>query len=264
MGHELLEQVIDVVNRTQWPDVPFINAKSQQIYEAGMDILNLYRGHPQVLLDALKTFYQTGAQPYAYAGVAGVLISASYSHDEIYDAQGLAEAQRWLEGAQSIVGDRVEINVLEALLYLNLKQFENARLVLDHFQHENYEHFLIALTEMHYWARKRDIQQLYEWYRRAAVLATTKPRKIVITSALAGCYLTNRCFPQALQAYKLLAQLDPQDPWLWHNASIAHFHLQQYRDAEKCNKKALEFMDFKAARDMEQLIKKKRPAGWFS
>ncbi len=263
MADELLDYMTDLINSTEWPEAPFINAKSQHAYETGMDILNLYRGHPQILLDALRAFYQTGSKPYAYAGIAAVLQSAAFSHSDVYEQAGLVESQRWLERAQAIVADRVEINFLEALLYINLKEYSNARLLLDHFERENYQHFSICTTEMKYWDRQNDVKQVFAWFQQAMRLGATKARQSYSLSRLAGCYLNNRCYQHAIHAYQQLAQLDPEDPWLWHNRSIAHFRLKQYKDAEKCNKKALGLMDFQAARDMERAIKQKRPAGWF-
>lgn len=264
MGHELLDSLTELVASTSWPDNSFINAKSQHIYETGMDVLNMYRGHPDVLIDALRLFYQTESQPYAYAGIAATLISASYSHGDVYEGDGLRQAQQWLERAQASIADRVEINVVEASLYISMREYDNARLILDYFQQENYEHYQICLAEMHYWQRKESIPQVSEWYRKAMALSTTKVRKIVALNILAGCYLSNKHYKQTIEAYRHLAKLDANDPWLWHNSSIAHYNLKQYKDAAKCNKKALELMDFQAARDMGKAIEYKlKQSRWF-
>jgi tetratricopeptide (TPR) repeat protein len=263
MGDKFLTYVTDLVNTTSWPEKPFANAKSQYIYEIGLDSVELFRGDPALLIEALRAFYQTDSRPYASAGIAAVLMSASYSHNDVYDESGLLEAQRWLEQAQAIIPDRLEINVLEPRLYIKLKRFHDARIILDYFQSENYEHYHIALTEMAYWIRQNNIEQAQHWYTQAEKLSSTRGRKICALNRLAECYFTNQHHKKAIETYEKLAKLDSNDPWLWHNMSIAYFRMGKYRESDKYNKKALSLMEFGAARNMEKLISKKKPSGWF-
>ena len=61
--------------------------------------------------------------------------------------------------------------------------------------------------------------------------------------------------------YEHLAQHVTDDPWLWHNLSVAYYQMGEYQKAHEANQSALNLRDFDAARNMtkrlEDLLPKK-------
>jgi tetratricopeptide (TPR) repeat protein len=241
-----------------WPQETILSTESQAIYEHGMDMLNMYRGHPQVLVDALKVFQDCGSQAYAAAGCASALMISAYESGDDYSAEGLELARPWLIKAQELAPNHVEIDFLEAELYIYLRQNEFARSVLDYLNTaDGPKHFYLCLSELYYWYAQKNQEQYQHWYDLAILQATNKGRQICLLSRAAGFFLALEEWKKVIGIYRDLAALDPEDPWLWHNVSLAYYHLERYDKAQQANKKALEIMDFEVAREMEALLKNK-------
>jgi len=257
VSETLSEQLNEYIHKREWPQETLLTAESQAVYERGIDILNMYRGHPQVLVDALKVFQGCGSQAYAAAGCAYALILSAYESGDDYSAAGLELARPWLIAAQNLAPNRVEIDFIEADLYIQLRQNTSARFILDHLNDNAPKHFYLCLSELYYWYAQRDLEQYKYWYEVAMPLATTKARQICLLSRAAGFFLALEEWKKVIETYRSLSALDPEDPWLWHNLSLAYYHLERFDKAQQANQKALELMDFPVAREMEELLKKK-------
>src|SRR5262245_18551382 len=102
MSATLSEQLNQFINKTNWPQDINMSAQSHSATEQGIDTLNMYRGHPQVLVDALKIFQACGSQAYAAAGCAYALMLAAYESGDSYDPAGLEFSRDWLIKAQDL------------------------------------------------------------------------------------------------------------------------------------------------------------------
>jgi tetratricopeptide (TPR) repeat protein len=260
MSDSLYQDILQVAHQMEWPPNRSIIPGSQAIYEQGLDLVNTYRGHPQVLLEALKIFQATNVLPYALAGLAATLIRASYESGKDFDEEGLKEAFRWMKHAQSMAGNRLEINFVEAWLYIDWKQPEKARQILDQLsmQEQGSANYFLAITEFYYWDRQNKIEKVQFWRDRAKVLAKNNNQHFYVQAMLSWYYLSNNMYVDYIKEAQQITMVAPADPWLWHNLSIAYIQLKIYPEAEKCNKKALELMEFGAARDIEKILKKRR------
>jgi hypothetical protein len=89
MSDSLYQDILQVAHRIEWPTNRAIIVGSQSIYEQGLDLLNTYRGHPQVLLEALKIFQAANVLPYALAGLSATLGLAYYESGKDFDEEGL-------------------------------------------------------------------------------------------------------------------------------------------------------------------------------
>ena len=59
--------------------------------------------------------------------------------------------------------------------------------------------------------------------------------------------------------YEYLAQYVTDDPWLWHNLSIAYYQMGEYKKAHEANQQAVDLRDFKAAHDMTKRLENLLP-----
>ncbi len=258
MSASLSEELHQFISQMDWPQETTLTAESQITYERGMDMLNMYRGHPQVLVDALKVLQGCGSQAYAAAGCAYALILAAYESGDDYSAEGLALARPWLLTAQRLAPNRMEIDCIEADLYLQMRQTQLARSTLDRLKNTpGPQHFYLCLSEMYYWYTLKNREQYQHWYDLALLQATNKARQICLFGRAAGFFLAVEDWKKVIEIYRSLSALDPEDPWLWHNLSLAYYHLERYDKAQQANQLALKIMDFPAAREMQEFLKKK-------
>jgi tetratricopeptide (TPR) repeat protein len=232
--------------------------QSRRAYEAGLDVINMYRGDPSVFVEGLRRFQASRSCSYAQAGVAYTLAVASFAGSQTPDRRGLQNAMQWLERSQNYEPDRSEINFIEAVIYLNGKQFDKARMVLDYLTNQDPQNYYLIITEMEYWDQRGDEQKYFQWADKGLEAANQKGRQIFVMNSLAGFYLSKGDFEKSINVYLNLAELDPDDPWLWHNLSVMYVELEMFKEANQCNKQALSIMDFGAAREIEQVIKKNR------
>lgn len=256
----LVGELEKIIEQAQWPMEHQMTMKSRRIYEEGLDIVNSYRGHPAVFLDGLNAFQATRSTPYAYAGIAFTLTVAASGEDTSKAIkQGLEKAMHWLEKSQYLEPDRLEINFIEATIYMYGKDLRNSRVVLDYLnQQDSRNNYYVCLTEMNYWRKRGLKQQYFQWFQQAMKTADNNRRQAFVLNSLANFYLENRMYEKSIKAFQKVVKLDPNDPWAWHNMSLMFLDMKQLKEAGQCNKVALSIMDFGAARQIEQEIKKNR------
>ncbi len=253
----LVDKLIETVNRHHWPSAHRMDARALRAYTRGLDQVNAYRGDPAIYFDALRTFSQTESTAFASAGVAFTLTMAS-SGRKPYLA-GFEEAIRWLEKAQEWEPDFVDINFIEAVIYLNTGQIENGRLVLDHLSQQEADNYYVCLTEMNYWQQKNANESFVKWLRKASnKLANKRLRQAYTLNALAHLYLSEGRLNNALEIFTDITKLTPDDPWAWHNMSYIFLELDKVKEAKQCNERALGIMDFQSARDIQEKIRQQR------
>jgi tetratricopeptide (TPR) repeat protein len=260
MADELVKQLLDIYhNKVDWPTQTRITPQARAIYDQGLAILDTYRGDPDVLLRALKTFVATNCLPYAYAGAALILNDASYESGDEFDDTGLQHALEWLQKAQSLAPDQFEINILEVAIYLSGRRNEEARTVLQYLNQSppiTYpDEFYLCKAAMHYWYAVRDREKYEQWYVRGRKAARKDTEHLTLLNMRAGFYLRLKSEQDiALETYQEISKLNPKDPWCWHNMSVIYFNKKQYKQAHQCNQHALKLMDFEAARYVEKKI----------
>ena len=85
-------------------------------------------------------------------------------------------------------------------------------------------------------------------YEQALPLAKSITRRAYLQNRVGRYYLMFRKFDKSLEVYRELAKLTPADPWMWHNMSIIYMTKKKLIAAWRCNKMALQIMDFENAR----------------
>lgn len=258
MEKTLADRLEEMAQAATWPAEHRTTMESRRTYETGLDVVNMYRGHPSVLVEGLRRFQATYSCSYAYAGIAYTLAIASFAGSQTPDRRGLQNAMQWLERSQNFEPDRPEINFIEAVIYLNGKQLDKARMVLDYLANQDPQNYYLITTEMNYWRQRGDEEKYFQWAKKGLEAANRKGRRIFVMNSLAGFYLSKGYLEKSINTYLDLAELDPDDPWLWHNLSVMYVELEMFKEAHQCNQRALSIMDFGAAREIEQVIKKNR------
>lgn len=258
MSRSLWQLILGAVEEREWPDSESASERSAKHYEAGLDMVNSYRGQPDVLVEALEHFQNCESSGYANAGIAAVLMTAAYERGDAYDGDGLRVAESYLKEAQKTLQARPEVDHLAAKLCLLRNHDSEARRILDELGNTGPSSFFVSSVELWYWYNKRDIRNAKRAFEVARRLARSAAQRELIANQMAGCYQSFGDPAEAISAYRGITELAPDDPWAWHNLSIQYLQGGDIKQAENCNTKALRLMDFPAAREMQQAIRERK------
>ena len=278
MGSVLISQLLPTLQKLEWSGSPHATTAGAVVFRTTIDQVDGYRGDPKVLAAALRTTRTGDSLPFAYAGVAYILLAASAprtsapqtaapnaaSESDRYDSSGLQAALTWLERAQEMAPDEVEINIIEPLIYIYEKRYDDARLVLDYLQGEVPNNYYLLRAEMSYWLHAGDHSQALEWNQRALEAAETVPQRLRLKSVAAVIHQEAGETAQAMQAYKEALHFDADNAWLCHQISLIHFELEEFEEAGRFNERALNLQsDFPEARQFkETLAERNRSSGF--
>jgi tetratricopeptide (TPR) repeat protein len=262
MGRALVEKLLPALDQLKWPTSSEASELGRATYMVGLEKADEYSDDPKPLAAAIRTFVSGQSLPYAFAGAAYTLLKAAREADGSYTQIGLDTALEWLEKAQALAPDSVEINFIEALIYADSGRFEDARLILDYLGGLDPSSYWLATAEIAYWQRQRKLKETVSAYERAIELGDTVPRKLRLRHRLGDFYLGMGQHEKALEVYRELSHFSTHDAQLWHNMSLAYFNLEDYREAVRCNKKALALhQDFHPARLMEVTLRERLGTG---
>lgn len=261
MGTTLVNKLLSSLEKMPVPEETEATTVGRQTYEIGLEKVDEYKGDPKTLIGALRIFQTCNSQPYVFGGVAFTLVMASREPDGSYDQGGLDAAMSWLEKAQDLALDVLLINMIEAFIYIYSGRLEDARLILDYLRDIEPNNIYLIQAETAYWQRQGNLEEAVKWFQKAIDTADNVPRKLRLRTRLADCYLEMGQDDKALEIYQEAIHFNKEDPWLWHNISIAYFNKEDYKEAARFNKVALKLMDFPEAREMEAEIRSRMGTG---
>lgn len=259
MGEELVQKIMQATAKMEWPSLEQPTAHGSTAYAVGIERIAGSQGNVKQLSEALRIFQGSNSAPYAYAGVAAVLLSAAREKDGSYSADSLEAVMSWLEKAQAIAPEVVEINVIEGFVYIYGGNLEDARLVLDYLHEAEMGNYFVYTAEVAYWQQMGDVEQTAVWSEKAAQRADTNPQRIRMRSGLADFYAEKGELDKALEAYKSGLSIDRESYTLWHKISVIYWKQQNLEECDRSNQMTLRFSpDFRPALQLQDALKKKK------
>ncbi|PIE81917.1 MAG: hypothetical protein CSA11_02040 [Chloroflexi bacterium] len=265
MGEKLLEQMIPYLNKVDWSGEEIATPMGQKAYMIGLDKVESYAGNPKVLAEAIRVFQSGRSLPYAYAGAAYVLVAASRQRDGSHALSGLDVAMTWLEKAQMLVPDNVDINMIEAFVYVYNGRSEDARLVIDYLWGIAPQNYHVHLANVAYWIHQKDLEQIEGAIEAAVKTAVELPQRMRLANQLGDIYMQFGKLDKALAAFKENVHFDPKNPMLWHKISAVYWRMDDLEEAERANQQSLRVGNLPAAQKLAAQIKerKKQESGRF-
>lgn len=261
MGKRLVEQIVSSLAKANWPANTQATALGRKTYEIGLDQVDSYRHDPKPLAAALRTFLGGDSAPYAMAGVAYVLLAAAHESDGTFDQEGVAHAQKWLEKAQSYEPDLLEINFIEALVYIYGDRLEDARLVLDYLWGIDPTFYYLSALEVAYWLQSHDLEQIVQWCQKASDAAATNPQRLRWRRTIAESYFAFKQYDKAIPAIREAIHVDPQSAELWHLLALIYWRQENDAETERANQQALRFnATYQPALDLLAAMEEKKKA----
>lgn len=258
MGRELIEKMLPALEKMDWPTTAQATGLGRKSFDVGIEQLTSYQGDPNDLMKALLTFKSGDSQPFCFAGVAFTLILASQESDGSYDEHGLEQAMLWLEKAQASEPEIIAINVIEALIYINIGRLDDARIVLDYLSQLDPHDYYVHLAEISYWQQVGEAEQVIDWFTRSMDAAKTIPQRLRLRTQLGDYYAELSRFNEAVTYYKEAVHLNKQSPVVWHKLAVTYWRMEEFEECERCNQMTLRLGDFSAARKLEAAIKQQK------
>lgn len=259
MGQQLVQQMLGVLAKMDWPKNERATEVGRKAFEIGMEKVDSYEDDPRILGAALRVLQTADSYPYACAGVAYILMAAAREADGSFAPAGLDAALEWLEKAQDLEPEIVEFNVLEAFLYIYAGRYDDARLVLDYL-HENIpnRHYFLLKAEMTWWLAQGHISETLEWGQKTMAAAKNVPQRLGLLSIMADCYVHSNQVDKAIETYKEAIHFDAQNGRLWHELSLIYLNQERYDEASRLNTKALSLQpNLAEARNVEAILREK-------
>ena len=259
MGKQLVEKFSPILDRLQWVGSKTATEQGRRTYWVSLDQMESFRGDDtQTLVAALRTLQTAASLPFAYAGVAYALLVGSQERDGSYYERGLDAAMAWLEKAQELAPDEVDINMIEALIYVYNGRLADARLILDYL-HDNtpLQSYYLNSAEAAYWRERNDLEQALSWLEQTERTAANVPQRLRLKAKRADCYMEFGHLDKAIEVYREAIHFDSSNAWLWHSLSLAYIEKNNIKSAKEANEKALHLRDFPAAREVESSLKRK-------
>lgn len=257
MDQSISAELQSAFDRLTWSGNEELTPAGAVVFREALDQADSYRDDPEVLAAAVRTLRTCDSLPYTYAGLAYVLLVAA--RQEGASGEGaLQAALGWLEQAQEMELDVVDINVIEALIYIEGGRLEDARMVLDYLHNQDPSSFLLKRAEMAYWQKAGDYEEALTWNQNALQEAETVPQRLRLKSVAADLYLQAGQEEKALEAYKEALHFDPENAWLCHRISTMHYEREELQEAARFNQQALELnSDMPEAQQLRETLKER-------
>ena len=259
MGKQLVDQMLPAIRKMKWPEQNYASELGRVAFMDCVEKAESFRGDPKILASALRTALTGKSLPYCYAGVAYTLMVAAKERDGTYAPEGLDSAMNWLEQAQDLEPDLLEVNTIEALVYVYAGRLDDARLVLDYLAPDSGNDYLFATAEAAYWSRQGDVGKAVQWFETASERAVTVPQRLRAQRRLADAYHRFGILNEAVKAYRDAYHFDQSNPEVPHNLSIVFYKLEDFDEALRYNEMALKLdPGFIGAQKMNEALKKKK------
>ncbi len=241
--------------KVRWPTRRDRTPHAVRAYHIGLEQVLTYRGDPRLLWLAMFTFGDSDYQPYALAGMGLLLVAASSVAGGTHDPDGLAAAGRWVNQARRLVEDDPEINFVAALIALYQGDLATAVPLVASLEQTAPDNYYAQLAIFEYACRTGDSGRQRETYEKLLHLARTRQQTMAVHCLQIRSCLAEGAYGPGLALMRQVAEVDPDDPWLWHNMSIAYLKTGRLWRSARCNKKALELLSFDNARTVRQQLK---------
>lgn len=221
-----------------------ITPAALSVYKRSLDRVNMFRGHPAILVEALEILKECDSRPLVQAGIAYAIFTAAGRGEHSYDQLGLAEAKRRLEQAQAIAPAVPEINFIGVFIALFSLRNETAKVLLKPLITADSYGYYVRTALLTYLFINRSEAKLLAAHKETFPFAKTIERRAYLHYRMGSYYLELGLLNRSLAQYRELARLTPYDPWMWHNLSLIYLKKGNLWQALRCNKNALAIMDF--------------------
>ena len=230
-------------------------AEDRAQFDKASKLLQDYHGMPKQLQAAFAEIVNIQCLPLFQAALSTFILARAYLSSFNYKKEGLEAAQSWLTAAQKIAPDEKGVLMAGFDYHMADKEFPAAHDLLKRALSLYPHDFEFHTRHIDLLMRQGTVRQIEKALDSAHKLRLSKEQKQSLYSLEANAYLHQGQWAKAVKSYQRLAKVIPNNPWMWHNLSIAQLETKNAFTAYISNRKALSLMDFDAARYMQKRIR---------
>lgn len=236
--------------------VEFPEAQARAVFESTLAEVNTFTGDWMMLRGPVRVFAGL-PRPLCFVGAAEVMLRLSCIQGTTYAPFGLRQGLRFAMHAQLHTPLQPDALIVQLKLLAACRVpywQELATKTLGMLQQVAPTHPRLPLTQMFYHCMRGEYEQAVACADRAVRLATGPADAASLLSSKALLLMSLNRYDDAVTDFENALLLKADDPWIWHNTSIALAHLGRYHGALECSDRALSIMDFGAARIQREKI----------
>jgi tetratricopeptide (TPR) repeat protein len=228
-------------------------------FDQAVTVTRRIAGDWRKLSEPIAVFARMPA-PWCYIGAAEVMQRLSFLVGGAFSPIGLRQGLRFIAQAQAVDPDNADALITRARLLTSVSDKRwlwLAEETLARAQAIAPSHPRLPMAEATLFERYGQKEKALACVEQGIARAKSPTDQVIARITYANMLLGMGRYDDAVSAYYTLLQTEQNDPWLWHNLSIALYNLQRYDEALSCNQRALSIMPFNAAFSFGETIRKK-------
>src|SRR5260221_8600974 len=197
--------------------------------------------------------------PWCYIGAAEIMQRLSYTRGSTYVPFGLRQGLRFIALAQAADPENVDTLVTRARLLASSSNRTWLRLAEDTLRRVQAiapQHPRLPSAEATLFSHFQEYDKALIAVDQAIARAPTPTDRVLAQIARANTLGNLERYEEAITDYQHLLRTESDDPWLWHNLSIALLNVKRYQEALDSNQRALALMSFGAAAELTPTLRK--------
>lgn len=234
-----------------------ITEQDRQQFDTFHKKLKEYQGRPEPVIAAFELAKGLESQSLFATAMARVVQTNAYVQGRVYDDALMEEAVEWLELAQSVAPDEQAVLHAAIDVHSSNQDYEQSKRALDRAQTLYPNEFDFKLCNLHLINRTGTLRQVRKAVGQIDENGLTPKQRRHFWGTAADSFLAHSDWKQSGKLYKKVAGIEPDNPWVWHNLSIARFNDKKTLPAFLANRKALQLMDFGVAQQFKKEIQTK-------
>jgi tetratricopeptide (TPR) repeat protein len=197
--------------------------------------------------------------PWCFIGAAEIMQRLAYTRGNVYVPYGLRQGLRFIALAQAADPENADALVTRARLLASSSDRTWLRLAEDTLRRVQAiapQHPRLPAAEATLFSHFREYEKALAAADQAIARAPTPFERVQEQIGRANILLAMKRDVEAIAAYQQLLETESDDPWLWHNLSIALARVERYQEALESNQRALALMPFAAAMELTPELRK--------
>lgn len=257
---ETIAHITDYADRMAklpWGDHPQVTAAdAPTVFNRTVARVRRIRGDWSLLAEPIDIFVGL-SRPLCSVGAAEIMHRLSYISGTTFGAAGLRQGLRFIAHAQytePLQPDALVIRTKLLAASSSKTWLELADQTLELLRKTAPDHPRLPDAEAAVHLRRGEYEAAIACYDRLLTNPPSPEEAFVALANKASALEHLKRYAEALETYQRVLQIDPNDAWVWHNASIILMNQGRLDEALEANSRALSIMDFSNAHAQRELI----------
>jgi tetratricopeptide (TPR) repeat protein len=252
-----VEAYADRMTKLPWGDHLQVSATdAPEIFNRTVAQVRRIRGDWGMLREPIDVFVGL-PRPLCFIGAAEILHRLSYVSGTAFVPVGLRQGLRFINRSQFTVAIHPDALVIRTKLLASSSSkiwLEQADQALEQLKRVSPSHPRLPDAEASIHLRRGEYEAAIACFDRLIANPPSAEEAFVAYANRASALENLGRYNEALESYGRVLQLDPNDAWVWHNASILLTNQGRLEEALQANTRALSIMNFSNARATRERI----------